>query len=143
MRNQLLIFTLLTQIVLSANAQQPQTEPLGRLFLTQAERMKMDKARQLGYTNLDLVDPGTMLNGYVIRSNGDTTTWINRVPVDEKTPLHHLQVIQKPQHAPVISIRSDEGKRITLKVGDSVDLQSGQVHKLLDATKIQPVQPGR
>ncbi len=134
----LVTLSLLALLQRPACAQQTAAEPLGRLFVTQAERLRMDQARQLGATRLDLVDLGTTLNGYVIRNNGKTTTWINQVPIHENESRQELRVVQQPQHDPVILVRTDDGKRVKLRVGDSVEKQTGQVHKLLDMTKIQP-----
>ena len=132
MKQQLTILMVLAGIAMSAHGQD---EQLGRLFTTPSERARLDLARkQGGFTVAPEAKPEEIseqvtLNGYVIRSNGKTTTWLNQLPEQTRSTV---LVTQKPGQAPVISIKTDIGKRVRVDVGDSVDMQTGAVRPLLE-----------
>jgi hypothetical protein len=138
MKHSILIIAILASLCLPASAQD---ERLGRLFTTPAERARLDVARKQGgfpeaeANGQESSDQGpelATLDGYVVRNNGKMTTWVNQVPTQETDHNNSLRVSQKPNHAPVISVRTESGKRVKVNVGETVDLQTGAVRNILE-----------
>ena len=115
-------------------AAQAQALELGRLFYTPAERAAMDRSRHTPPTPPRLEKPVVeaapaerqapsfeTLNGYVSRSSGHSTMWVNGVPQND-----HLQLAPN-------GVRVDDGTKhpIDLRVGDSVERYSGERRDLL------------
>lgn len=137
------IASVLICLSLSALAE---SESLGRLFTTPAERARLNLARKQGGMQAELAAPGALaplveqatLNGYVTRSSGKTTTWINTLPYNDNAIPGSLQVWQQPNHAPAISIQTDAGQRVGVKVGETVDMKTGDVRKLYQPMPNKP-----
>lgn len=154
---------LLAGACITARAQD-QFASLGRLFTTPAERATLNYARQHGVApGVDVsgtpllgqsqaqsephsapaptASTTATLNGYVLRDNGNMTTWINQIPSQQmdlsREPAGNhtgaVHVTQNPSRAPLISIRTDSGKKVTLNVGETVDLQTGAVRTILNS----------
>lgn len=91
-------------------------EPLGRLFFTPAQRAAWDQQRQLQ----PVAEPGAAallsMDGLVRRSSGRQTTWINGRASTEAAPL-------------------PAGVR-RLKVGETIDLESGERTDLLKGGRL-------
>lgn len=130
------IFFLLPCICLGA-----EVEPIGRLFSTAAERANLDRLRQHGGP-ATLVDQTTAivpvvpaepvreqftLDGFVRRSSGKGTTWINQVPQNEGAVSKNIRVRQQLSKPPAVSIILPSGKRLALKVGQTFSAVTGKV----------------
>ena len=113
----------------------------GRLFTSPEQRAKLNQARKLGY-KVDENNSGPQsdkplsatVDGIVTRSSGNTTTWINSVAQPEGQHNATMSVLQQPGHDPAILIKTDSGKRVRLKVGDTVDMQTGAVRKVYESS---------
>ncbi len=119
-------------------------EVSGRLFTTAAERAQLDQKRlqKILHPQADLtatpVLESVTLDGFVTRSSGKNTTWINQTEQNEAGHGNHLQVTQLPGHAAAISLQSANGKRVRLKVGETLDLNSGTVRKVYERHADEP-----
>lgn len=113
-------------------------QTMGRLFFTPEQRGRMDVAReQERSVNFDLEEeesappPANLtLNGVITRSDGKTTVWINnRIQAGEKTGLDIA--VPREKTAGQISVTTPDAKRpVQLKVGQSIDMSSGQVEEV-------------
>lgn len=111
-------------------------EPIGRLFFTPEERANLDRARLTdGVTGQPGGAPAQQsesltLNGIVKRSSGKTTVWINKSAQNETglLPDSKKQVRQSRQaDFPVLVQKT--GKTVTLKVGQTLNIDSGEIRE--------------
>jgi len=120
---------------------------LGRLFLTPAERASLDIVRQNSKPPEKLVQAGerednktdiapappealpvVTIHGYVKRSDGKGTVWVNGVPVQEKSAEKGFEVGRLQGNANQVQIKlSGTGKTVSIKAGQSFDPGSGKV----------------
>lgn len=122
---------------------------LGRLFFTPEQRARMDAARQqernvrFEEEESTLPPANITLNGVIIRSDGKTTVWINnRVQSDEKSGKS-VTVQGRSGAGGQISVITPDAKRpVPLKVGQSIDMSSGQVEEVYRRTPPAPA-PGK
>lgn len=105
-------------------------EPLGRLFFTPAQRSVLDAGKYSGTPSPAKPGPRSVqLNGVVTRSDAERTVWINGTPYYNASP-DGVQVKTNPSTPATTSIRVP-GKNTTarVKVGQRLDLNSGQVRE--------------
>lgn len=118
-------------------------EPIGRLFTTPIERAQLDKVRRFGDQAVSDLSPTPAatqeppadhltLQGIVTRSSGKTTTWINQTTNDEHDSTKSVIVLQRPSRAPVVYLQTLTGRRINVKVGETLDTHSGAVHEVYE-----------
>ena len=102
--------------VSAAQAPAPAKEPqaLGRLFFTPQQRQELDRRRALNIQEAIVVRENRMrLDGYVARSSGKTTTWVNGVPVND---------LYRSKDPSQVAIQPGEGEpSVSLKVGQTLD----------------------
>ena len=112
---------------------------LGRLFYSPAERAQLDIARTLkkpapataAAAPAPVAEPASQVvtyGGIVRRSDGRSTLWINNRPVDEKEALSGAGLKGRVRADGAVSLQIPErAGTIDIKVGQSVELQSGRV----------------
>lgn len=126
---------------------------LGRLFLTPAERAALDVVRQNSRPPEKIVTPNNAaedeesitdvvappvvsVQGYVKRSDGKGTVWINGQPVQEKSASKDFEVGRLQGNTNQVPIKlPSTGQTIKLKAGQSYDPTSG---KLVDNLRETP-----
>ncbi|BCB25556.1 hypothetical protein SKTS_04420 [Sulfurimicrobium lacus] len=122
-------------------------QSLGRLFFTPEQRARMDVARQQERSikiDTDQQESGPpvaniTLNGVVTRSDGKSTVWINNREQSGDKAISGIAVPKQGKAAGQVSITTPDAKRsIPLKVGQSIDLNSGQVEESYRRTPPQP-----
>lgn len=128
-----------------------QGQNLGRLFSTPAERANLDRLRiqnKLGETVTETAPPPVAVevppqefthNGFVKRSNGLETTWINQLPSQDQKKSPNIKVKQQLSKAPAVSVLLPSGKRHELKVGQSFDATTGKVREVYDPAPPKPI----
>ena len=104
-----------------------QAQEIGRLFFTPEQRDALDARRRARVPDKPaatpiVASPTTRLDGYVRRSEGPSTVWVNGASVDEATPGSDARVA-----VPV----GDSGARVRLKPGETLDRGTGEVHDVL------------
>ena len=140
-------------VIIFASLAQAQEAKLGRLFSNPTERSNLDKLRlqnKLGEnapaeateaitlpleTNMPVTTPPTQVlthNGFVKRSNGTETTWINQEPSDKQKTRANIRVKQQLSKVPVVTVTLPSGKRQELKVGQSFDISTGKVREVYE-----------
>lgn len=134
-------FTAFGATVLAAeNAKPPAAvqAPLGRLFYTPAERAQLDIARmqrkpaaQAAAAEPVEAPPAPQVvtyGGIVRRSDGKAMLWINNRLVEEKDALSGLSLKGKVRADGGVTFQVPQtGGTIDMKVGQSVELQTGRV----------------
>ncbi|MGH8668587.1 MAG: hypothetical protein ACREUH_05085 [Burkholderiales bacterium] len=102
-------------------------QEVGRLFFTPEQRAALDARRKARVPDRPAptpvaVSPTTRLDGYVRRSDGRSTVWVNGASVDEAAPQGDGRV----------SVSVGESRaRVRLKPGEELDRGSGEVTDVL------------
>ena len=117
-------------------------QELGKLFFTPEQRAALDarrKARVPDRPSAPVVaSPTTRLDGYVSRSSGRSTVWVNGEPVVEGTSADGTRVYTRPGDPAGAAVSIGDGsRRVPLKVGQSVDRGSGEVRDPLGDGEIR------
>lgn len=108
---------LLAGFLLLGNAAEAQE--LGRLFFTPEQRQALDARRKARVPDKPAatvaVSPTLRLDGYVKRSGGRSTLWVNGEATDD-TPR-----LPSSSDAPVTVTVGESGARVGLKPGETLD----------------------
>lgn len=125
---------LLTLLALLALPARPAiSEELGRLFFTPAQRAELDARRRARVPDRPaaaVVAPTTKLDGYVKRSSGPSTVWVNGEPLPAG-PGEPARI------GPKVSIPVGEGRRAALKPGEELDRGTGEVRDVIGEGEIR------
>lgn len=122
-------------------------QAIGRLFFTPEQRARMDVARQqersikIDTEQQDNEPPpaNITLNGVITRSDGKTTVWINNREQSGQQIAPDIAVPKHGRPAAQVSVITPDTKRaIQLRVGQSLDMSSGQVEEGYRRTPPQP-----
>jgi hypothetical protein len=105
-------------------------QEIGRLFFTPEQRDALDARRRARVPDKPaaaptVVSPTTRLDGFVRRSDGRATVWVNGAPLEEAPPI-------SPDARAAIPIGDSEA-RVRLKPGEVLDRGSGEVTDVLGA----------
>ena len=121
-------------------------QELGRLFFTPEQRAELDARRKAGVPDkraaVLIESPSTTLDGYVMRSDGKSTVWLNGEPVTEGADARRAQVIPSREDPSRAAIEVGEGgRRVPLKVGESLDRGTGEVNDVIGKGEIKVERP--
>ena len=136
----ILIATLLGLLVDTGIARAQQ--PLGRLFFTPEERVRLDASRKEALANAakpKAVAPAAAprpaptarvltLNGIVHRSDGETIVWVNGKPVPQRGGAATVAPGSVGADTAGL-VLPESGRRVRLKVGQSVEANSAVVEE--------------
>jgi len=127
----LLLLVLALAAASAANAQS-----LGRLFLTPEQRATLDLRRASRVPDrpaaVVVESPTARIDGQVVRSDGRSTVWVNGQPVREGTQSEGLRVAPASSTADSVTLAVGEGaRRVELKVGESMNRDTGEVRDML------------
>jgi hypothetical protein len=116
-----------------------QAQEIGRLFFTPEQRAALDARRKARVPDKPAAapiaaSPTTRLDGYVRRSEGPSTVWVNGTTVDEATPGSDARV-----SVPL----GEGGARARLKPGETLDRGTGEVRDVLGTNGEIRVRPGK
>jgi len=117
-----LVFVIAMAFATLATAQE-----LGRLFFTPEQRAALDARRKARVPDKPaavpaVASPTTRLDGYVRRSDGRSTVWVNGAQADEASP--------RPDGSVAVVVGESEA-RVRLKPGEVLDRGSGEVTDVL------------
>jgi hypothetical protein len=126
---------LLAVIALLAPSLAPAQE-LGRLFFTPEQRAALDTRRKARVPDRPaapvVTSPTTRLDGYVKRSGGPSTVWVNGESVTEGAP-EAPRIGSNEVSVPV----GDGAARVRLRPGEVLDRGSGEVRDVLGDGEVQ------
>lgn len=121
-------------------------QELGRLFFTPQQRNALDERRRARVPDKPAADavatPVTRVDGYVKRSGGPSTVWVNGDPLTESAPeAPRIDAGSTTAGSVSISI-GESGTRTSLKPGEALDRSTGEVRDVIGDGEIR-VQPAR
>lgn len=119
------LLLLLTSLLLIGSATGAE---LGRLFFAPDERAALDRERQKTSGVFSATDQIT-LGGYVQRSSGKSTVWVNQTPRHENESAQGVAVTKAPGKSGGIPLQLPSGRQIRLKPGQTLDVTSGRVRE--------------
>jgi hypothetical protein len=111
------------------------SQEVGRLFFTPEQRAALDARRRARVPDkpaaVVVASPSTRLDGYVKRSRGPSTVWVNGEPMPEGAG-------EAPRIGPRVSVSVGEGgRRATLRPGEAIDRDTGEVRDVLGDGEIR------
>jgi hypothetical protein len=139
------LLILVTALPLLANAEEPSTH-FGRLFFTPAERASLDVLRQnnrapdkvikadeiskddeakVGESAPSAIRP-VIMNGYISRSDGKNTLWVNDRAVSEKSSSNALNIGRLNNNQ--VRVVVNKNKAANLKPGQVYDPNTGKIY---------------
>ena len=110
-------------------------QEIGRLFFTPEQRGALDARRKARVPDkpaaVVVASPTTKLDGYVKRSGGSSTVWVNGEPLPEGSG-------EAPRIGPRVSISvGDGGRRAALRPGETIDRSTGEVRDVIGDGEIR------
>jgi len=112
-------------------AGQAAAQELGRLFFTPEQRAALDarRASRLPDTPAPVLaaSPTTRIDGYVKRSAGKSTVWVDGQAVPEGTQPEGLRLRRGDDPSRVTVIVGEDGRRVDLRIGQTLDRTTGEV----------------
>lgn len=124
----------LSALLLLAFLGSAHAQDLGRLFFTPEQRAALDARRKARVPDKPaataVVSPTTRLDGYVQRSGGRSTVFVNGDAVLEGTPdAPVVDPERRGGRVPVIA--GEGGPRVELRPGETLDRSTGEVRDVL------------
>ncbi len=113
---------------------------VGRLFFTPAQRQQLDDVRRRPAAPEPVRDRSAVpeppraqslsIEGIVRRSDGQATVWVNRTPTQAPQPAGAVRIGPVGDASDGADLRlPDNGRRVRIKVGQEVDVQSGRIQE--------------
>jgi hypothetical protein len=115
-------------------------QELGRLFFTPEQRDALDarrKARLPDKPAAVAASPTTRLNGYVTRSSGKSTVWLDGYAVPENVQPEGLNVRRGSDPSRVTLILGEDRRRVDMRVGQTVDRATGEVTDVIGGGEVR------
>lgn len=118
-----------------------QAQELGRLFFTPEQRAALDARRKARVPDKPaaaaVVSPTTRLDGYVKRSQGPSTVWVNGEGQLETSPeAPRIGATRRDDGRVSIGV-GESGARIGLRPGEVLDRGTGEVRDLVGEGRIE------
>lgn len=115
-------------------------QEVGRLFFTPQQRDALDARRRARMPDKPaaavVASPTTRLDGYVKRSSGRSTVFINGEPVLEGTT--DAPVVDPDRRGGRVPVPVGEGRaRSPLKPGETLEIRTGQVRDVIGNGRIE------
>jgi hypothetical protein len=128
-------------LLLALPALSVQAQELGRLFFTPEQRASLDARRKARVPDkpaaVVVASPVTRVDGYVKRSSGPSTVWINGESVPE-TASEAPRIDTSHGAGGSVSIGVGEaGSRVRLRPGETLDRGNGEVRDVIGDGDIQ------
>ena len=120
----------LAALLLLLPAGQAAAQELGRLFFTPEQREALDarrKARLPDKPAASAPSPTTRIDGYVQRSRGKSTVWVNGEAVPDGTQPEGLRLRRGTDASRVTVTTGEDGLRREMRVGETLDRATGEV----------------
>jgi hypothetical protein len=111
-------------------------QQLGRLFFTPEQRESLDarrKARLPDKPAAVAASPTTRVDGYVKRSHGKSTIWLDGYAIPDGARAEGIRVRRGSDPTRVTIGVGEADRRVSVRVGQTVDRASGEVKDPLGA----------
>ncbi|HXU41641.1 MAG TPA: hypothetical protein VN675_04895 [Burkholderiales bacterium] len=136
MKRLLLLAAASLALVPAARAQE-----LGRLFFTPDQRTALDARRKARVPDKPaaaaVASPTTRLDGYVKRSDGPSTVWVNGEGLLETSPdAPRIGATSRDDGRVSVPV-GESGARVGLKPGETLDRGSGEVRDVIGEGEIR------
>jgi hypothetical protein len=135
MKPALALATLAALLVLAPPAA---AQELGRVFFTPEQRAALDARRKARVPDkpaaATVASPTTRMDGFVRRSGGPTTVWLNGESVPENAP--EAPRLQPGRSGVSINV-GESGRRQSLRPGETLDRGNGEVRDLIGDGEIR------
>jgi hypothetical protein len=134
---------LLAASLLLAAAPPAAAQELGRLFFTPEQRAALDARRKARLPDKPAAvapSPTTRLDGYVRRSSGKSTVWVDGEGMTENAQPEGMQLRRGQDPSRVTVIVGEDGRRIEMRVGETLDRATGEVKDVIGdgEVKVKP-----
>ena len=109
-------------------------QALGRLFFTPEQRAALDARRAARLPDKPAAvaeSPTTRVDGYVKRSSGKSTVWVDGEAMPEGLQIEGLRVQRGNDPTRVTVTVGEDGRRIVLRVGETLDRGTGEVKDVI------------
>jgi hypothetical protein len=116
-------------------------QELGRLFFTPEQRAALDARRKARVPDkpaaATVVSPTTRLDGYVQRSQGPSTVWVNGEGLLETAPEAPRIGVTRREDGRVSVPVGESGARVGLRPGETLDRGTGEVRDVIGEGEIR------
>jgi hypothetical protein len=116
-------------------------QALGRLFFTPQERAALDERRKARLPDKPAArppSPTTRVDGYVRRSGGKSTVWLDGNAVREGAQPEGLSVRGAADPSRVtLTVPGESRRRVQMRVGETLDRGSGDVTDVIGDGQIR------
>lgn len=133
----------LAAMLLLLGAHQAAAQELGRLFFTPEQRDALDARRKARLPDRPVAAapaPTTRVDGYVTRSSGRSTVFVDGEALSETMQPEGLQLRRGRDPSRVTVIVGEDGRRIDMRVGQTLDRATGEVKDVIGDGEVR-VQP--
>ena len=124
-------------------------QQLGRLFFTPEQRAALDVRRRARVPDKPAAatdaTPTTRLAGYVKRSSGPSTVWVNGESLLDTSPEAPRIGVTRTNDGRVSVTVGESGARVGLKPGEILDRGTGEVRDVIGdgEIRVRPAPPAR
>lgn len=127
--------------VLAAAAGPVAAQELGRLFFTPEQRDALDARRRARLPDSPVAatpSRATRIDGYVRRSSGHSTVWLNGTALAEGSPSEEVRAFLRRDDPGRVSLSvGDGGPSVNVKIGATLDHGSGEARDLIGDGRIR------
>jgi len=109
-------------------------QELGRLFFTPEQRAALDARRAARLPDKPAAaaeSPTTRVDGYVKRSSGKSTVWVDGEALPDGLQLEGLRVQRGNDPTRVTVTIGEDRRRIEMRVGETLDRATGEVKDVI------------
>jgi hypothetical protein len=109
-------------------------QELGRLFFTPEQRAALDARRAARLPDKPAAvaeSPTTRVDGYVKRSSGKSTVWVDGEAMPDGLQIEGLRVQRGNDPTRVTVTVGEDGRRVVLRIGETLDRATGEVKGVL------------
>jgi len=121
-------------------AQSASAQALGRLFFTPEQRAALDARRKARLPDKPVAaapSPTTRIDGYVQRSGGRSTVWVNGEALPEGAQPEDLRVAPRRGDPARLSISTGEDRgSVEMRIGSTLDRGTGETRDVIGEGRI-------